>query len=103
VLYSYYEQKIVLLLCVTIDIHQGLVGIITNDSEELIHVRIGSDVKKRIQELVDRGDYKDITSFVKEAILERLDPFWDLQKIKRSILHLRNTDPEFRKLMNLKE
>ena len=74
-----------------------------NDSEELIHVRIGSDVKRRIQELVDRGDYKDITAFVKDAIMERLDPFWDIEKIKRSILHLWDTDPEFRKIMNLKE
>jgi Arc/MetJ-type ribon-helix-helix transcriptional regulator len=74
-----------------------------NDSEELIHVRIGSELKKRIQELVDRGEYKDITAFVKGAIIERLDPYWDIEKVKRSILYLKEKDPEFRKMMNLKE
>lgn len=78
-------------------------GVKVNDSEELIHVRIGSDLKRRIQELVDRGDYKDITSFVKDAVIERLDPYWDIEKIKKSIIYLKDRDPDFRKIMNLKE
>jgi Arc/MetJ-type ribon-helix-helix transcriptional regulator len=44
------------------------------NKEDWLTIRVGTDLKNRIKELVDKGDYPDMSTFVIEAIQEKLDP-----------------------------
>lgn len=46
----------------------------TKNKDEYITMRIGETLKGKIQDLVDVGEYDDISKFVREAIIEKLNP-----------------------------
>jgi Arc/MetJ-type ribon-helix-helix transcriptional regulator len=72
-----------------------------NDAEEYIHARIPIEWKKQIQDLVEKGLYKDMTAFLHEAIRNQLDPDRQQERIRKKILELARSDPEVKKEFNL--
>lgn len=67
----------------------------------MIHARVPSAWKKEIQDLVDKGVYRDVSDFLREAIRNQLDPEVQTQRIKKKILSLAESDPQVRKEFNL--
>jgi len=68
-----------------------------SEAEETIHARVGLELKNRVSAMCGEGKpYKDITAFVKEAILNQLDPDRNLQETKKNFKFLWDQDTEFR-------
>ena len=67
--------------------------------EDSVHARIQPEMKKGIQALVDKGDYRDITEFVQEAIRDKLEPDRIRSGIKDHLRSLIVNDPEIRQLI----
>jgi len=67
----------------------------------MIHARVPSAWKKEIQDLVDKGVYRDVSDSLREAIRNQLDPEVQTQRIKKKILSLAESDPQVRKEFNL--
>jgi Arc/MetJ-type ribon-helix-helix transcriptional regulator len=57
-------------------------------------IRAPVDVRKAIEALVTAGEYPDISSFVLEAIQEKLDPNYGKARLKRQLHELLQGDPE---------
>jgi len=70
-------------------------------ADEMIHARVPSAWKKEIQDLVDKGVYRDVSDSLREAIRNQLDPEVQTQRIKKKILSLAESDPQVRKEFNL--
>jgi len=69
------------------------------DEEERhqVNVRLPKKLKEEIQQLVDAGEYRDITSFVTEAIREKLDPNVYKARFARILIRILREDLEVRK------
>ena len=66
-------------------------------ADDQINARVGIDLKKQIQNLVDKGDYKDITSFIEIAIKSELDIPKREREFKERTWHLIEDDSEVRR------
>ena len=65
-------------------------------SDDAIHVRIASSLKKQILDLVDAGEYRDMTDFVTKAIRNQLEyePIENFGRFKEIFLTLLHDDDE---------
>jgi Arc/MetJ-type ribon-helix-helix transcriptional regulator len=69
-------------------------------SDEFIGFRIPSDLKHQIQEKIDAGEYRDMTTFVLETIREKLDPSKRNEALKKNLIELLR-DPVVRKELGM--
>lgn len=53
-------------------------------ADDAIHIRVSPSLKKQILDLIEEGEYRDVTDFVTKAIRNQLDnePFEKYDKIK---------------------
>ncbi len=70
-------------------------------ANDTIRVRVGENLKKTIQEHVDRGEYEDISAFVREAIREHLNPNRGIERTKRHIIELAENDIEIQEILGI--
>jgi len=68
---------------------------------DTIRVRVGEELKQKIQGLVDSGEYEDISAFVREAIREHLVPTRGIERTKRHIIHLVENDLDIQEALGL--
>ena len=50
-----------------------------------VNVRVAADLKKQIQDLVDTGEYQDVSHFVTVAIKEKLDPDYNMARFVKML------------------
>jgi Arc/MetJ-type ribon-helix-helix transcriptional regulator len=62
------------------------------NKEDWLTIRVGTDLKNRIKEMVDLGRYPDMSTFVIEAIQEKLDPSRKVD-VKEQIRQALSEDP----------
>lgn len=68
---------------------------------DTIRVRVGEELKQKIQSLVESGEYEDISAFVREAIREHLNPTRGIERTKRHIIYLVEKDIEIQEALSL--
>lgn len=68
---------------------------------DTIRVRVGEDLKQKIQGLVDAGEYEDISAFVRDAIREHLNPNRGIERTKRHIIYLVENDIDIQEILSL--
>jgi Arc/MetJ-type ribon-helix-helix transcriptional regulator len=68
---------------------------------DTIRVRVGEELKQKIQGLVDSGEYEDISAFVRDAIREHLNPTRGIDRTKRHIIYLVENDIEIQEVLSL--
>ncbi len=68
---------------------------------DTIRVRVGEDLKQKIQALVDSGEYEDISAFVRDAIREHLNPNRGIERTKRHIIYLVENDIDIQEALGL--
>jgi Arc/MetJ-type ribon-helix-helix transcriptional regulator len=68
---------------------------------DTIRVRVGEELKQKIQGLVDSGEYEDISAFVRDAIREHLNPQRGIERTKRHIIYLVENDIEIQEILSL--
>ena len=66
---------------------------------ESIHVRVGEEIKNQIQERVDKGEYDDITDFIRKAIKNELMKDSEEERISKLLKELIRNDPDVRDLI----
>jgi Arc/MetJ-type ribon-helix-helix transcriptional regulator len=68
-----------------------------------IHIRIQETAREKIEQLVENGEYQDISSFVVQAINEKLDPDRYQEHLEKSIretlLRITRDDPIYRQFL----
>jgi len=67
------------------------------EERDQVNVRMSRTNKKKIQALVDQGEYANISSFVNEAIREKLDPNINKVRFTRDLLRAIKEEPVVRK------
>ena len=68
---------------------------------DTIRVRVGEELKQKIQALVDSGEYEDISAFVRDAIREHLNPQRGIERTKRHIIYLVENDIDIQEILSL--
>jgi Arc/MetJ-type ribon-helix-helix transcriptional regulator len=68
---------------------------------DTIRVRVGEELKQKIQALVDSGEYEDISAFVRDAIREHLNPTRGIEHTKRHIIYLVENDVDIQEALGL--
>jgi Arc/MetJ-type ribon-helix-helix transcriptional regulator len=68
---------------------------------DTIRVRVGEELKQKIQGLVDNGEYEDISAFVRDAIREHLKPQRGIERTKRHIIYLVENDVDIQEALGL--
>ncbi len=68
---------------------------------DTIRVRVGEELKQKIQGLVDNGEYEDISAFVRDAIREHLNPTRGIERTKRHIIYLVENDIDIQEILSL--
>jgi Arc/MetJ-type ribon-helix-helix transcriptional regulator len=68
---------------------------------DTIRVRVGEDLKQKIQALVDSGEYEDISAFVRDSIREHLNPNRGIERTKRHIVYLVENDTDIQEALGL--
>jgi Arc/MetJ-type ribon-helix-helix transcriptional regulator len=68
---------------------------------DTIRVRVGEELKQKIQALVDSGEYEDISAFVRDAIREHMNPNRAIERTKRHIIYLVENDIEIQEILSL--
>ncbi len=66
-------------------------------TDDAIHIRIASSLKKQIQDLVEAGEYRDMTDFVTKAIRNQLEDdscerYDEIKEMIASALREKNDD-----------
>jgi len=61
-------------------------------ADDAIHIRVSPSLKKQILDLIEDGEYRDVTDFVTKAIRNQLDnePFEKYDKIKMAFEDILN-------------
>ena len=67
----------------------------TKNKDDWLTVRVGAELKRRIQDLVDSGEYKNKSEFTTQAIEEKLDPSTRDEVVKRELEGMKLRDPDF--------
>lgn len=70
-------------------------------ADRTIHVRISPDLEEKIQELISRGEFDDVSDFVRKAIRQKLNPDFEKEKIHQILIQLIEGDPELRRKLKL--
>jgi Arc/MetJ-type ribon-helix-helix transcriptional regulator len=68
---------------------------------DTIRVRVGEELKQKIQALVDSGEYEDISAFVRDSIREHLNPNRGIERTKRHIVYLVENDIDIQEALGL--
>jgi Arc/MetJ-type ribon-helix-helix transcriptional regulator len=74
---------------------------VTEPQNDTIRVRVGEQLKHQIQAIVDKGEYEDISAFVRDAIREHLNPNREIERTKRHIIFLVENDQEIQEVLRL--
>lgn len=61
--------------------------------KQTVGVRVDDDLKREIQLLVEAGEYKDLSDFVREAVREKLHPNYIEERRQRKLSAIL-TDPD---------
>jgi Arc/MetJ-type ribon-helix-helix transcriptional regulator len=74
---------------------------VVESPNDTIRVRVGEDLKQKIQALVDSGEYEDISAFVRDSIREHLNPNRGIERTKRHIVYLVENDIDIQEALGL--
>ena len=67
---------------------------VTKNKDDWVNVRVTSEVKSQILELVDAGKYEDLATFIREAIADKIDPSRKEDEITRMIEQILREKPD---------
>lgn len=70
-------------------------------AEEMIGIRVDPDLKEKIRIKMREENYHNMSDWIRDAILDRLDPRHGIERTKLHLLELIHSDTDVRGLLKL--
>jgi Arc/MetJ-type ribon-helix-helix transcriptional regulator len=67
------------------------------EETEKIGFRVTQTERREIEAAVEEGDYQDVSSFIREAVREKLDPEYGMKRFIKNLKRALKENPEVRR------